>query len=273
MSSLTNLSEAVDDVNRICGYLATDDFAHNPIRTDDIVQKVGSTKFDVIAVFGNQVLATFAEACSLFRAGFGRQLLFSGGCGHSTELLRANIAKSARYGRFLVHGLVGDAWPEADMFAKMAQIEFAIPADKILIENASTNTGENARFSLQLLSQLASAPQRILVIQDPVLQRRTMLTLSLAAERLPQRPLLFSHSAFVPLLKVEGQGQVQLSPPDGKDAWDLNRFISLVLGEIERIRNDENGYGPKGRGFLPAVEIPADVLSSYENVMRMVRSK
>jgi hypothetical protein len=273
MSSLTKLSEAVDDVNRICGYLATDDFAHNPIRTDDIVQEAGSTEFDVIAVFGNQVLATFTEACSLFRAGFAQQLLFSGGCGHSTELLRANIAKSARYGRFLLDGLIGDAWPEADMFAKMAQIEFGIPADKILIENASTNTGENARFSMALLSQLASAPHNILVMQDPVLQRRTMLTLSLAVERLPEQPLLFSRSAFVPLLKVDGKGQVQLSPPEANDAWDLNRFISLVLGEIERIRNDENGYGPKGRGFLPAIEIPADVLSSYENVARMVSSK
>ena len=185
-SSLTNLSEVVDDVNRICGYLATDDFGHKPIRADDIIQKIGSNKFDVIAVFGNQVLATFTEACSLFRAGFAQQLLFSGGCGHSTGFLRANIAKSVRYRRFLVDHLIGDAWPEADMFAKMAEMEFGIPAENILVENDSTNTGENARFSLELLSHLASAPQNILVIQDPVLQRRTMLTLSWAVARWPE---------------------------------------------------------------------------------------
>jgi len=159
------------------------------------------------------------------------------------------------------------------MFAKIAEFEFGILAEKILIENASTNTGENVRFSLELLFQLASTPRTILVIQDPVLQRRTMLTLSLAVERLPERPQLFSHSAFVPLLKVDAMGQVLLSSPEGKDAWELPRFVSLVLGEIERIRNDETRYGPKGQGFLPAVEIPVDVLSSYENVMRIVSSK
>lgn len=53
----------------------------------------------------------------------------------------------------------------------------------------------------------------------------------------------------------------------GEDTpWKESRFLSLVLGEMQRLRNDERGYGPRGRGFIPAVKIPQDVLLSSENV-------
>lgn len=29
--------------------------------------------------------------------------------------------------------------------------------------------------------------------------------------------------------------------------WDINRYISLLLGEIPRLSDDENGYGSKGK--------------------------
>jgi len=56
-------------------------------------------------------------------------------------------------------------------------------------------------------------------------------------------------------------GCVERSP------WDPTRFLSLVLGEIERIRNDEEGYGPRGRGYLVAEDIPQEVLASYESII------
>jgi hypothetical protein len=30
----------------------------------------------------------------------------------------------------------------------------------------------------------------------------------------------------------------------------LERFISLLMGEVQRLRNDEQGYGPRGKGFF-----------------------
>jgi hypothetical protein len=46
----------------------------------------------------------------------------------------------------------------------------------------------------------------------------------------------------------------------------MERFLALILGEIKRLRDDQDGYGPRGRNFLPHVEIPAPVIESYERV-------
>jgi hypothetical protein len=46
----------------------------------------------------------------------------------------------------------------------------------------------------------------------------------------------------------------------------MERFLALILGEIRRLRDDEYGYGPKGRDFLPHVEIPESVIESYLRV-------
>lgn len=45
--------------------------------------------------------------------------------------------------------------------------------------------------------------------------------------------------------------------------WDMERYISLLLGEIPRLSDDENGYGPKGRDFIAHVEIPEQVKEAF----------
>lgn len=45
--------------------------------------------------------------------------------------------------------------------------------------------------------------------------------------------------------------------------WDVRRFISLLLGEIPRLRDDATGYGPQGKGFIDHVDIPAEVEEAH----------
>jgi hypothetical protein len=47
----------------------------------------------------------------------------------------------------------------------------------------------------------------------------------------------------------------------------MERFVSLVMGEIPRLRNDENGYGPNGRGYIVAVDIPPAVEAAYDRLL------
>lgn len=58
--------------------------------------------------------------------------------------------------------------------------------------------------------------------------------------------------------------------------WDVERYISLLLGEIIRLRDDENGYGPKGKNFIDHVDIPpgieeawARLAGRYSHLVRM----
>lgn len=59
--------------------------------------------------------------------------------------------------------------------------------------------------------------------------------------------------------------ELHSSVPDirSSDLWDDQRFYDLLMGEIPRLRDDGNGYGPKGRGFIAHVDIPDDVEAAW----------
>ena len=38
------------------------------------------------------------------------------------------------------------------------------------------------------------------------------------------------------------------------------------MGEIPRLRDDEAGYGPRGKHFIAHVEVPALVLAAFEQL-------
>ena len=53
-----------------------------------------------------------------------------------------------------------------------------VPEDRILIENKSTNTGENVRFSRTILKKAGIPdPASLIALQKPYMERRTLATL------------------------------------------------------------------------------------------------
>src|SRR6185436_1413156 len=87
---------------------------------------------DVILVLCSHDTAVAARGAELWLDGWAPLLVFSGGLGGITKRLWSE--------------------PEADQFARIA-VEKGVPADRILIENRSTNTGENVRFTRALLAE------------------------------------------------------------------------------------------------------------------------
>ncbi len=67
------------------------------------------------------------------------------------------------------------AEPEADQFAAIA-IEMGVPTERILVENRSTNTGENVLFTKQLLAEKGLDPRTFIVVQKPYMERRSYAT-------------------------------------------------------------------------------------------------
>ena len=51
-----------------------------------------------------------------------------------------------------------------------------VPEDRILIENRSTNTGENVLFTRRLLADRQIDPQTFIVVQKPYMERRSYAT-------------------------------------------------------------------------------------------------
>ena len=61
--------------------------------------------------------------------------------------------------------------PEADIFADAAA-SAGVPREKIIVENRATNTGENISLSRALLAEHGIAPESIIVVQKPFMERR-----------------------------------------------------------------------------------------------------
>lgn len=233
----------LDAVNTVGDWLAQDDL-------------LGIQNVDAVILAGNAVIPSIDAACR-FAQEQEVPLVISGGIGHSTTFLYAAIARHPRYNTVPTTGRA-----EAAILADIARRHWSIPDDKIIVEDQSTNCGENARFSWDLIKHRNMKADRILVVQDPTMQRRTMATFArlLQAETTP--PQLVSHPGLTPRLQNSEDGLIYCGSSDG--LWPVERYLSLVFGELPRLRDDVNGYGPVGRDFIVHVEIPVEVEAAWQ---------
>ena len=65
--------------------------------------------------------------------------------------------------------------PEAEVFADIAE-RLGVPRDRMIVENRSTNTGENVPFTRQLLAERGLDLRRFILVQKPYMERRTFAT-------------------------------------------------------------------------------------------------
>ncbi len=110
---------------------------------------------DVILVLCSYDTAVAERAAQLFLEGWAPRLIFSGGLGSITKRLWSE--------------------PEADQFAKVA-VRLGVPPASILIENQSTNTGENVLFTRRLLGEKGIDPKTFILVQKPYMERRSYAT-------------------------------------------------------------------------------------------------
>lgn len=112
---------------------------------------------DVIWALGSHDLRVADRVAELYHAGHAPLVVMSGGLGNFTD------------------GVFDK--PEADLFAERA-IELGVPSESILIENKSTNTGENVQFSRDLLTKKGFQVEKVIAVQKPYMERRTFATIS-----------------------------------------------------------------------------------------------
>src|SRR5882672_10609062 len=110
---------------------------------------------DAILVLCSHDTAVARRGAELFLQELAPLLIFAGGLGAITRHLWRE--------------------PEADQFAAIA-VAMGVPEDRILIENRSTNTGENVLFTKQLLAEKGLDPQTFIVVQKPYMERRSYAT-------------------------------------------------------------------------------------------------
>lgn len=233
-------------VNTLGRWLAQNEFEGKPL----------PAQADCIVLAGNAVIPTIDAACEL-AAARKTPLLISGGIGHSTPFLYAAIARHSRYNKVRTTGRT-----EAAIIGDIARQFWKIPAEKLLLEERSTNCGENARFSWALIRERSLAAKTLVVVQDPTMQRRTMATFAHVLANISDEMRCVSYPGFTPGLENSSHG---LSfQPKREGLWPIDRYLSLIPGELARLRDDDQGYGPNGRNFIAHVDIPDEIVRAWQ---------
>ncbi|AQS85152.1 MAG: YdcF family protein [Acetobacter aceti] len=244
----------VDAVNAIAAFLA---FSNMP--------QIGSPPVDLVIHAGNAILET-AHAASGAALEANCPLLFSGGIGHSTSLL----VEAVRAENLLPEIQVKDR-SEAEIFADLASKFWKFPKEKLILETRSTNCGENASFTQSLLLKLDLNIRTAILFQDPAMQLRTVVTFQKAFQEASCATVFYSSPTFVPRLQMR-DGIITYAEGLPSGLWSPERFLSLILGEIPRLRDDENGYGPCGHGFIPHVDVPSEIEAAYQHVCELLKN-
>lgn len=121
-----------------------------------------------------------------------------------------------------------------------------------VLETKSTNCGNNITNLLALLKEKQISCDSIILCQDATMQRRMD-----AIFRKYAHAKIINFATY----QVEIKKKKIVSCPLGM--WKLDRYIELLMGEIPRLQDNKNGYGPKKKGYLVHVDIPNNVYNAF----------
>ncbi len=183
-------------------------------------------KSDCILALGSHDLRVAERVAELYLQGWAPLVIMSGGLGNFTR----------------------EIWTEseADKFASIA-IENGVPEDVILVENKSTNTGENILFTEKLLAEKGLNPQSFIVVQKPYMERRAFATFK---KHWPDKKLLVTS----PQISFETYPIEEIP---------LERVIHIMVGDLQRIKH----YPEKG--FQIYQKIPDEIWDAYERLVAL----
>lgn len=212
--------------------------------------------YDLAILAGNSLPYLIDELVVLYKTKKVQQIMVTGGVGHATNFLKENLKAI---------GFESTEENEAEICQAYLQEKYGLFKNELILETSSTNSGENAIFTLNKIKELHLQPRKVLLLQDPVLQRRTKATFS---KNWQQTKTEFTN--YVPVLpKISKLGEkILFSDPRLNDLWTKEYFFSLVLGEIPRLRNDKEGYGPNGLHYIEQVIIPSEVEEAHARLIQ-----
>ena len=252
-----NPEQTAADLNTVAHFLAAPTAI--PPTLSNVARSVGDASVDLIILLGNSVLCTTDAVAAAVRRGVADAVMIVGGKGHSTSHLRTAVQADPRNDGLPVAGRA-----EAEILRALLVQWHGLDEAILHTGTQSTNCGANAEEAHALLRERGGRPSDVLLVQDPTMQRRTWASFRRVwGDREP--PRFHNSPTFVPTVRAEGD-TLAFDRPGRAGLWPMERFMSLVMGEIPRLRNDEEGYGPNGRGYIVAVDIPPAVEAAYDRL-------
>lgn len=241
------MMKIVDAINLLGEFCGVRDV---PELTQDALEaRYGFRQADVMVLFGGSILEGGHVLAKAVQSGVAKRYLIVGGEGHTTQSLRDRV--HAEY-----PGIDTDGQPESKVFAAWLKEKYNL--DISLLEERSTNCGNNITNMLELLRRENIPAKSVILAQDASMQRR--MDAGLRKHGDPEMTIV-NYATYRVRAVEDGENLTFETSPEGM--WSMERYVTLLMGEIPRLRDAEGGYGPKGSGFIAHVEIPEAVEEAF----------
>lgn len=238
-----------ENINILGNYCGKRDIGE--LTTEDLQGKYHISQADVMVLFGGAILCGGDVLAEAIKNRAARCFIIVGGAGHTTPTLRVRMNEA--YPEINTENL-----SEAEIFNSYLQYRYSLKAD--YIETRSTNCGNNITFLLELLEREKIPCSHMILTQDAAMQRRMEMGMRKYCPDLN----IINFAAYRAV--VEERNSVLSYDTEIWGMWDVERYIGLLMGEIPRLRDDENGYGPKGKNFIAHADIPEEVEKAFEEL-------
>ena len=241
------LKKTAENINILADFCGVRDIEE--LRQNALKEKYGFEKADVLILFGGSIPAGCDTAAAGYLNGAARRLMIVGGEGHTTEFLRQNIHDQCP--EIETNGRM-----EADIMEEYISQKYGI--QNILIERTSTNCGNNITNALEVLKNSRVETKNVILMQDAAMQRRMWAGF---AKHTPDITAV-NFAAYRNKVIVENE-KLEFCDKSLWGMWSMEQYITLLMGEIPRLSNDTNGYGPKGCNYIAEVDIPDTVQNAF----------
>ena len=242
-----NTADAINVLGKFCGMRDVE-----RLTGAALLEKYGIPRADVFVLFGGSILAGGDLLAQAIKDRIAKTYVIVGGAGHTTEALRQTVHN--KYPSIETAGL-----PESEVFQRYLKEVHACEAD--YLESKSTNCGNNITYLLDLLKENDIKCSSIILCQDATMQRRMDAGLR---KYTSNDLLIINYASYRASVIAEHNNLVYSELIHGM--WDIDRYVNLLMGEIPRLKDDENGYGPKGKNFIAHVDIPETVYDAFKQL-------
>lgn len=243
-------SNVAENINILAKFLGTRDI--DALNQEELFKRYGIHQVDVMVLFGGSILEGGDVLAVGIKNFIAKKYIIVGGAGHTTDTLRQ-----------VVHLEYPDIeitdFSEAEIFQKYIKHVYGCKAN--YLETKSTNCGNNIMYLLDLLKENNISFNSIILSQDASMQKRMAAGLK---KYVNNDVTIINYATYC--AKVLNQNDELVYEENIHGMWTIERYVNLLMGEIPRLSDDTNGYGPNGKNYIAHVDIPEKVKVAFEEL-------
>lgn len=242
------VAECINILGEFCGKRDVPELTREQLKC-----KCGTEQADVMVLFGGSIMCGGDVLAKAMEQQVAGRYLIVGGEGHTTQTLRRRVHRE-------FPEIETDGLPEAEVFAAYLRVRHGLQAD--FLECRSTNCGNNITNMLKLIREKNLPLHSILLAQDATMQHR----MEAGLRKYVSGVKIINYATYRAKVTVKN-GELAYEK-EIRGMWEMDRYISLLMGEIPRLSDTPQGYGPRGKNFIAHVEIPEKVQRAFAELQK-----